>query len=67
MNTCQYCHTEISADRKSCEWCSRILQEANCNGLYIVDTATAMSRRDDLSPDQRRAEIQAAYDRLTRR
>jgi len=66
--TCQYCGIELAPDRRfTCEWCSRIVQEANCEGFYIVDTAQAVRKRDDLTPEARRIEIQAAFDRLATR
>lgn len=61
-NTCQYCATEID-NGSTCGWCNEIIQDANCNGIYLADAARAVSKRDDLStPEERRTEIQAKYD-----
>lgn len=67
MANCQYCGDELEdPTKKACSWCNAIIQEANCHGIYLIDTAVAVSRRDDLtSPDERRAAIQAKFDQLT--
>ncbi|RMF81986.1 MAG: hypothetical protein D6737_03345 [Chloroflexi bacterium] len=64
--TCQYCGGEIeNPQHKSCQWCNEMIQQANCDGVFsrVYDVAMSVSRRDDLLPDARRAEMQAAYDR----
>jgi hypothetical protein len=62
---CRYCGAELQdASKTSCDWCNQIIQEANCHGIYLADAANAVSKRDDLvSPEARRAEIQATFDR----
>lgn len=66
-NSCQYCGTILDdTTQKTCAWCSQIIQEANCEGIYLIDTAVAVSKRADLtSPETRRAEIQAKFDVFT--
>lgn len=66
-NTCQYCDVTLEdATKTTCEWCSQIIQEANCEGIYLIDTAVAVRKRDDLTtPETRRAEIQAKFDVFT--
>jgi len=65
--TCKYCGIELEDGTKtSCEWCNRIIQEANCEGIYLADAATAVSKRADLTtPDERRAAIQEKYNLYT--
>jgi len=63
-NTCPYCHADLEPGVKTaCQWCSQIIQEANCVGIYLVDAAAAIGKRDDLARvDARRAALQARFD-----
>jgi hypothetical protein len=67
-NICPYCHAEMEPGAKtSCQWCSQIIQEANCIGVYLVDVAVTVGKRDDLvNVDARRAAIQAKFDQFNR-
>ena len=62
-STCQYCASELEDTSKStCDWCNTIIQEANCQGIYLADAAKAVAKRDDLtSPDTRREAIQEKF------
>lgn len=68
-STCTYCGESLSnSSNTGCDWCNKIIQEANCEGIYLVDAAVAVRKRDDLNtPDERRAAIQATFDRYAGR
>jgi hypothetical protein len=64
-NVCQYCGGGLAApSHKNCQWCNVIIGEANCNGVYeiVMQAAESVKGQVDLAVENRRAEIQTAYD-----
>ena len=66
---CPYCGTELKGQQRAgCDWCSEIIQQANCEGIYLIDIAAQVGQRDDLTTiDERRAAIQQKYDAISGR
>ena len=63
--TCQYCGGQLaSPTHNNCQWCNVMIADANCNGVYdrVMQVAESMRTRNDLKFEDRRAEIQSAYD-----
>lgn len=55
-------NTLEDSSKSTCGWCNTIIQEANCQGIYLADAAKQVSQRDDLTtPDARREAIQAKF------
>jgi hypothetical protein len=60
-----YCGGSVAEPHHSkCQWCSVIIAQANCDGVYdrVIEIGEVMQARLDLSVDARRAQIQTAYD-----
>ena len=63
--TCMLCGGPLADPNHSkCQWCNVIVAQANCDGVYdrVIEVGEAMGARRDLTVDDRRAEIQTAYD-----
>ena len=62
---CMYCGSPVAeAHHSKCQWCNVMIAQANCDGVYdrVSEVGGAMQTRIDLSTDDRRAQIQKAYD-----
>ena len=65
VKTCQYCGGQLASPaHNNCQWCNVMIADANCNGVYerVMQVAESMRERVELGFENRRAEIQAAYD-----
>ena len=63
---CQYCGESLNTDKSTCAWCNAIIQEANCQGVYLIDAAKAVSQQADLTTVRARREaLKATFDRYT--
>ena len=67
MTTCQYCGETLPDSKKdTCAFCDGLIQEANCSGIYLVDSAKSISKQTELAtPQSRRDALQLKFNQYT--